>query len=377
MTDLLADCTTLRFGGPAAQLLTHAEPGNWNAITRTARRHRLPPLVIGGGSNLIAPDHGYPGPVIRITTRGIRPRAARDHVDLTVQAGEPLDDLVGYAAAYHLTGIEYLAGIPGTAGAAPIQNTGAYGQQISDTLISVTAYDWRTDATAELPAAACQLTYRNSIFKTTGQWTILALTIRLRRSARAAPVTYQPLADALGMPLGTQPTLTDAVTAVRADRTARGLSLPRTGPDTRQAGSVFTNPLVTERQAALIKANGGTVHTSPQGQHRASAGWLLQHTGYSPGHKISDGVHCSAKRTLTIVARDLATSASYTRALRTLISQVHETTGIQLAIEPLIVQGPLPGGDVTARSEQRQLGRLDVAGGTDPACESSQRGQSR
>ena len=93
------------------------------------------------------------------------------------------------------------------------------------------------------------------------------------------------------MPLGTRPSLPDAITAVRADRTARGLSLPRTGPDTRQAGSVFTNPLVTARQAALIKASGGPVHTSPQGQHRASAGWLLQHTGYGPARKISDGIH--------------------------------------------------------------------------------------
>jgi len=116
--------------------------------------------------------------VIRITTRGIRPRVARDHVDLTVQAGEPLDDLVEFAAAHHLTGIEYLAGIPGTIGAAPVQNTGAYGQQISDTLITVTAYDWHTRVTAELSAAACQLTYRNSIFKTSGRWTVLALTIR-------------------------------------------------------------------------------------------------------------------------------------------------------------------------------------------------------
>jgi UDP-N-acetylmuramate dehydrogenase len=303
MTELLAGCTTLRFGGPAAQLLTYAEPGDWDTITRAARLHRLPPLVIGGGSNLIPADEGYPGPVIRITTRGIQLRATRDHVDLTVQAGGPLDDLVEFAAAHCLTGIEYLAGIPGSPGAAPVQNTGAYGQQISDTLITITAYDWHVGTAVELPATAC----RSSIFKTTDKWTILALTIRLRRSAHAAPVTYQPLADSLGMPLGAQPTLDDAVQAIRADRTARGLGLPRTGPDTRQADS----------------------------------GWLLQHTGYAPGRKISEGIYCSAKRALTIVARDPATSASYTSALRSLVTQVNETTGIQLAIEPQIIQGHL------------------------------------
>ncbi len=342
MTVLLADRTTLRLGGPAGQLLTHTDPSTWEDIVHTARRHRSPPLILGSGSNIIAADHGYPGPVIRIATRGIQASNAGDsHVDLTIQGGELLDEAAGFAAASGLSGIEYLAGIPGTAGAAPVQNTGAYGQQISDTLTAVTAYDWQAGRVVTLPAAHCGLAHRNSMFKTSNRWTILAVTVRLRRTSAAAPVTYPALATALGVTPGTTPSLSDAINAVRADRAARGLSLPVSGPDARQAGSVFVNPVITPRQAHAIQQHAGPVHGDQHGQLRASAGWLLQHAGFKPGIQIAPGVHCSAKRTLTIVARGPVTTTTYLKALARAATEVRQASGITLTIEPDITSGQL------------------------------------
>jgi UDP-N-acetylmuramate dehydrogenase len=338
MTSLLADLTTLRLGGPIAQLRTVTDPAGWAQAAATVRHHQGLPLIIGAGSNIIASDHDHSSLVIRLATRGITvTRGGEDHADVTVQAGEPLDELVGFAAANRLSGIEYLAGIPGTAGAAPVQNTGAYGQQISDTLTTVTAWDWNARTLTRIPASACRLAHRSSMFKTTSRWTILAITLRLRQTRLAAPVTYQHLARALDLPLGSTPDLTDAVTAVRADRNARGLSLPSSGPDARQAGSVFVNPPVSASQAAAIRAAGGPVSRDEHGQDRASAGWLLQHSGYQPGTRIAAGVHCSTRRSLTVVARGPVTSTQYTDALAMMTARVLADTGICLTMEPVLV----------------------------------------
>ena len=335
MTASLASFTTLRLGGPAGCLHDFNDPGTWLDLANETRRHPLPPLILGAGSNIIAGDHGYPGPVIRIGNCGIQVVHAPDgQVDLHVQAGEPLDRLVGFAAASGLSGIEYLAGIPGTTGAAPVQNTGAYGQQISDTLTAVTAWDWHLNTITTIPATECQLTHRNSKLKDQHRWTILAVTLRLRHASHAAPISYQPLADTLGVPTGSRPALDEAVTAVRTDRARRGLSLPAAGPDARQAGSAFINPVVSLQQAASIKDSGGPVHTDPQGNLRASAGWLLQYIGCRPAGKITDGVCSSTTRTLTITAHGHVTSSTYLAALKHLATSVAAATGITLTIEP-------------------------------------------
>nr|WP_042391107.1 UDP-N-acetylmuramate dehydrogenase [Streptacidiphilus melanogenes] len=340
MTEQLADHTTLRLGGPIGQLLTHTHRDDWPDIAQAVRAHDLPPLILGGGSNMITPDAGYPGPVVRIASRGIRARPFDDErVDLVVQAGEPLDRVVDYATEHGLSGIEYLAGIPGTIGAAPVQNTGAYGQEISDTLASITAYDWRLQAAVQIPASACGLTHRSSHFKTIGNWTILSVTLRLRRSTSAAPVTYQRLAEALGTSLGSQPPLATATTGVRADRTAHGLSIPPSGPDSRQVGSVFINPTITQAQAEHIKQHGGPIHQGDDGRPRASAGWLIEYVGHSPGSPIATGIHCSTKRALTLVARERATSATFEEALQRLRHTVRATTGVALDVEPQIIKG--------------------------------------
>ncbi|MGC4917825.1 UDP-N-acetylmuramate dehydrogenase [Streptomyces albogriseolus] len=337
MGELLADHTTLRLGGPAHRLFTHTDPAAWPDVVRSASGEGTAPFVLGGGSNTLADDAGYPGTVIRMATRGatVRPLGG-DLVEVAVQAGEPLSALVAFAVDQGLSGIENLGGIPGTTGAAPVQNTGAYGQQISDTLTHVIAFDWRLERIVELRAADCGFGYRASTFKSQpGRWTILALGLRLLRSASAAPVAYRHLADAMGAPLGARPPLTQAAQAVITDREQRGLALPGSGPDARQAGSVFLNPVITPVQEAAVRRAGGPVHRDQSGGQRTSAGWLLEQCGYRPGSRIGPGVYCSATRTLTLTTRDGATATSFTSALRQLATEVFEAYGIRLCPEPV------------------------------------------
>ncbi|WP_327230268.1 UDP-N-acetylmuramate dehydrogenase [Streptomyces murinus] len=335
MGELLADHTTLRFGGPADLWLSHTDSASWSETIRALEGRR--PFILGGGSNTLADDTGYPGAVVRMANPGITARSVGDgQVELTVQSGEPLGRLVVYAVTEGLSGVEYLGGIPGTTGAAPVQNTGAYGQQIADCLTSVTAWDWALGRMVRLDPATCRFRYRSSVFKThPGRWAILAITLRLSRSDRAAPVSYGHLAHALDLPLGSRPPLHEAAAGVLADREARGLSLPESGPDARQAGSVFLNPPVDRAQASMVRATGGRVYRDGDGMLRASAGWLLEQSGYSPGVHVGPGVYCSASRALTVTARDDATGSSFLTCLHRMARTVRETSGIELRPEPV------------------------------------------
>lgn len=337
MSDLLADHTTLRLGGPANRLLTHTDPAAWSDLVHAILREPGAPFVLGGGSNTLADGAGYPGPVIRMATRGITACPLDDGiVEVTAQAGEPLSALVAFTVSEGLSGIEYLAGIPGTVGAAPVQNTGAYGQQISDTLTRLTVYDWTRRQPTELRPETCGFGYRTSIFKAyPGRWTILEVVLRLTGSTYAAPLTYRHLARALDVPLGTRPPLAEAAQGVLADRRQRGLALPETGPDARQAGSVFLNPLITTAQANAVRRAGGVVHRDDHGLLRASAGWLLQLLGYHPGSRLAPGVSCSTRRTLTLTAHDGATAASFNTVMRKLACDVFDSTSIRLHPEPV------------------------------------------
>ncbi|OLO25924.1 UDP-N-acetylenolpyruvoylglucosamine reductase [Streptomyces sp. MNU77] len=337
MGELLADHTTLRLGGPADRFLTHTDPAAWPDLAHAALGGDAAPFVLGGGSNTLADDTGYPGAVIRMATRGVAVRSlSSDLVEVIVQGGEPLDLLVAFTVAEGLSGIEYLGGIPGTTGAAPVQNTGAYGQQISDTLTRLTVYDWNLGRTRELHAGDCDFGYRTSAFKTQpGRFTILEVGLRLARRTCASPIRYQHLADALAVRLGARPSLAEAAQAVLTDRRNRGLTLPTCGPDARQAGSVFLNPPITHAQATAIDASGGPVCSSTDGTLRASAGWLLEQAGFRPGIRVCPGVYCSRSRALTLTVRDNATAARFTTALEALIHAVLTTHRIRLQPEPV------------------------------------------
>ncbi|MGW2541703.1 UDP-N-acetylmuramate dehydrogenase [Kitasatospora sp. NPDC001574] len=335
----LASLTTLRLGGPVGEPLYVSDHDDWQELVHTVgRREEYSPLTLGHGSNVVASDIGHLGTVAVMNTRGITAKRHDDNTVLvTVLAGHPLTDLTAWAAAEHLSGIECLAGIPGTVGAAPVQNAGAYGQQVGDTLDHLTAWDWDMGRLRTLPAQACRLRHRDSRFKhDPGRWTILTVTFRLTRSP-AAPISYQPLADELGVQPGARPPVSEVTAAVLANRHRRGLLLDPHGPDARQAGSVFLNPLVTAAQAARWSAAGCPVHTDSDGQLRASAGWLLEHVGYRPGQKITDGVRCSERRTLTLTAHSSATAIGFVQALTDLVRQVERATSITLHPEPVRV----------------------------------------
>lgn len=326
--------TTLRLGGIAKYVLRITDPADWRDIVKAADVYNKAsvPLVLGHGSNVIAADAGHPGPVVVMSTRGIAAQSVDENtVNVTVQAGEPLTDLVQWTAVEGLTGLECLAGIPGTVGAAPVQNVGAYGQQIADTLDNVTAWDWKTNRLRTLTAKACHLGYRHSHFKATvSRWTILTTTFHLTRSKFAAPVIYRHLADELGVSVGTRAPTSEVVAAVLTNRQRRGLLLDQDGPDARQVGSVFLNPSVAAAQANRWAVKGCPIHIDTHGKRRVSAGWLLEYSGYRPGQRIIEGVRCSSRRTLTLVACDSATSTGFAAALDKLATHIRSVCGIDL-----------------------------------------------
>ncbi|MGW1765141.1 UDP-N-acetylmuramate dehydrogenase [Streptomyces sp. NPDC002073] len=335
----LSDHTTLRLGGPAPLWLSHTHDADWPDLAHTVARHPGMPFTLGGGSNTLAADHGTTRPVIHMATRGIRTRhLGENRVEVTVAAGHPLAELVAHTVEEGLSGIEYLGGIPGGAGAAPVQNAGAYGQEIGDQLTAITAHDWTTGRTARIPAAECALGYRTSLFKQQpGRWTILSLTLHLTHSAAAAPVTYQHLAAELRAPLGSRPPLSEAAAAVLHDRAERGLLLPQDGPDHRQVGSCFLNPTVQDDQARLLQDRGTPVYRTPSGGWRASAGWLLEACGYRPGAEVTRGVRCSTRRTLTLTAQAEATARDFCTALEEMAASVRAAAHVDLHPEPVLV----------------------------------------
>ncbi|MBD0710769.1 MULTISPECIES: UDP-N-acetylmuramate dehydrogenase [unclassified Streptomyces] len=335
----LASLTTLRFGGPIAEPLWLYDPDDWQELVHIiGRRREGSPLTLGHGSNVIASDTGYPGSVTVVNTCGIFAEKQGDGTVLaTVQAGHPLTDLVAWAAGESLAGVECLAGIPGTTGAAPVQNTGAYGQQIGDVLDHVTAWDWDLGGLRTLPSQACRLRHRGSRFKNEpDRWTVLTVTLRLT-SAPAAPITYRPLAEELGVQPGARPPVAEVAAAVLANRHRRGLLLDPHGSDARQVGSVFLNPPITSAQADRWSATGCPIHTDSDGELRASAGWLLELVGCRPGRKIAQGTRCSSARTLTLTAHEGATATGFVDTLSALASQVERATGISLRPEPVKV----------------------------------------
>ena len=271
----LADYTTLRLGGPAARFLEAATQEDLIEAVRAADAEPEPVLVLGGGSNLVVADEGFPGVVVLVAGAGLDFAAAGDAVEVTAEAGQDWDELVQQCLAAGLSGIECLSGIPGRAGATPIQNVGAYGQEVAQTITSVRAYDRLADRVVRLSAADCEFGYRTSMFKrqasasagpgrgargaalnpatATGRFVVLDVTFRLTASPLSGPVRYGELSRVLGVPEGGQVPLADARAAVLDLRRGKGMLLDDADPDTRSAGSFFTNPIVTAGQYAELR----------------------------------------------------------------------------------------------------------------------------
>ena len=271
----LSEFTTLRLGGPAHRFVEAATDDEIIAEVRSADERGEPMLILGGGSNLVISDDGFPGTVIHVATKGIRrddAGSANDsgRVAVTVAAGEDWDAVVASCVAERLAGLECLSGIPGLAGATPIQNVGAYGQEVAETITLVRAYDRERGDVVELPARDCGFGYRTSAFKRsarsvaaldgwggfTGTFVVLNVVFGLNRSSLSRPVRYRELAHRLGLAEGERAPLGDVRAAVLGLRRGKGMVLDPGDPDTRSAGSFFTNPILDAGQYAAFAGRG-------------------------------------------------------------------------------------------------------------------------
>jgi UDP-N-acetylmuramate dehydrogenase len=273
-----------------------------------------------------------------------------DSVLLTVEAGHSWDEVAAFTVAEGLAGVECLAGIPGSAGATPIQNVGAYGQEVADTITTVRAYDRATGRIEELPAADCRFGYRTSRFKHRDEHVVLAVTFRLRRSTESTPVAYAELARTLGISVGERAPLTEVRAAVLALRAGKGMVLDPADPDTFSVGSFFTNPVLEAGEYATLRARAlGLTGTEPSawlggdGTVKVSAAWLIERAGFTKGYSTkgyagtSPGVAISSKHTLALTNRGSGTTAALLDLARELRDGVRKVFEVELHPEPVLV----------------------------------------
>lgn len=335
----LADYTTLHVGGPAREFRAVTGEEDLVAAIRDADAAQLPVLIIGGGSNLVISDDGFDGLVLQIATRGIDTGRQGGTGRVEAAAGEPWDDFVAAMVRGGYAGIEALSGIPGSVGATPIQNVGAYGQEVSQTIERVRVLDRATGQVIDIAADDCGFGYRESRFKRgPGRYVVLSVVFELSKSAASRPVRYGELARTVGVGVGEQAGLAQVRDAVLGLRRGKGMVLDPPDHDTWSAGSFFTNPVVppdrVPADAPMFPADGGMVKTS--------AAWLIEHSGFRKG--FGDGpARLSTKHTLAITNRGEATTADIIALARTIRDGVREATGITLVPEPVFVGCSLDG----------------------------------
>ena len=333
----LAAHTTLRVGGAADSWHAAESEDDLVKAVVSADREGTPVLLLGGGSNLLVSDEGFRGTVVHIRTRGITvTEAGPDDVTLTVAAGEVWDDVVSQVVAHGWSGIEALSGIPGRVGATPVQNVGAYGQEVAQVLGSVRVLDRRSGSVSDLPVDACAFAYRTSRFKQEpGRWVVLSVSMHLRTDGRGT-VAYAELADALGVDLGATADVAAIRGAVLGLRARKGMVLSETDHDTWSAGSFFTNPVVSEAQAARLPEECPRF-PAPVGV-KVGAAWLIGQAGVERGYCLPGSrAAVSTKHTLALCNRGGATAAEVVELARDLRSRVSSAFAVTLEPEPVLV----------------------------------------
>jgi UDP-N-acetylmuramate dehydrogenase len=334
----LAELTTLQLGGPAGKLVRVSSEEELVGEVRAADERGEALFLLGGGSNIVVADAGIPGTVLQLDTRGLDAAKQADGTILvTAAAGEQWAGFVDHAVREGWSGIEALAGIPGRVGAAPIQNIGAYGQEVAETITSLRALDRLSGEIMTLENSECRFSYRNSRFKGSERYVILSVTFRLVPGSRSGPVRYRELAASLGVrPRGRVPlwALRDAVLALRS---SKGMLLDPADPDTRSAGSFFMNPILKKRAADALP-EGAPRWPMHDGQIKTSAAWLIEQAGFSRGYGPEHGrVALSGKHTLALTNRGGATTADLLELAREVRSGVQDTFGVTLVPEPQLV----------------------------------------
>lgn len=349
----LAPLTTMRVGGSAARLVTAQTSEELLDVVRDADDAGEPLFVLGGGSNVVLPDEGLPGTVVHVATSGVHVESADrcSGVSVRVAAGENWDDFVALAVSNGWTGIEALSGIPGSVGATPVQNVGAYGQDVAQTLARVRTFDRHTGRIVSFANAECEFAYRDSLFKRAsldgrGRYVVLEVVFQLELGDHSAPIAYADLAAGLAVPIGARVPLPAAREAVLDQRRRRGMVLDAADHDTWSCGSFFTNPILRtgefERFTARVADRLGpdvTAPVYPAGGDavKTSAAWLIERAGFAKGFGMPGPVALSTKHTLAITNRGTATSAQVVQFAETIRAGVQAAFGVDLVPEPNIV----------------------------------------
>lgn len=336
----LAPLCTLGVGGPASFLVEANREASVLAALEWADRYGVGVRVLGGGSNVVVSDAGFDGLVIRIALSGVEWREESDgSTVLHAAAGETWDGLVARSVERNLAGIECLSGIPGRAGATPIQNVGAYGQEVAETISAVRAFDRHTKRVVTLSPAECRFGYRDSLFKSEEPERFVVLGIDYRLVPGGAPtVRYPELARRLESAGTEYPSLSDVRRTVLEVRREKSMVLDPADENARSCGSFFVNPLVTDEQLAAVEAATGDAgmprYPQPDGRTKLSAAWLIQHAGFSRGERAGP-VGLSTRHTLALVCHEGARAGDVVAFARRIRACVQQRFGVRLVPEPV------------------------------------------
>lgn len=355
---LLSELTTAQTGGPARTYVKASSEQEILAAVRAADEAGDKVLIVGGGSNLLISDEGFDGTVVHIASEGIEDigNYSCGGANLRVQAGHKWDDFVAYAVEHGFSGIEALSGIPGTVGATPVQNVGAYGAEVAQTISSVRTWDRQSGGYKTFANADLTFSYRDSILKQSTEngsprYVVLTVDFQLPHNTLSAPIRYAELARQLGAEAGDRVDMKLLRETVLGLRAGKGMVLDATDRDTFSTGSFFTNPIVSENAASQLPEDAPrfpatTASGEPiEGMVKLSAAWLIQHAGFDKGfgldgeaRDIADGrAALSTKHTLAITNRGGASTADIAAIARAVRAGVEETFGVRLVPEPVTV----------------------------------------
>ena len=339
----LAAFTTLRVGGPATRFVVATTTDRIIDAVSECDARGEPLLVLGGGSNLLVADEGFDGTVVRIANRGLTVESAHrgGGALVRVAAGEVWDDVVSVAVGHGWSGVEALSGIPGSAGATPVQNVGAYGQEVADTVASVRAWDRQEGRVRTLAAVDCEFTYRHSRFKDERfrggpRFVILEVTFQLTLADLSVPVRYPELARLLGVEPGGRAPLAEVRSAVLSLRRSKGMVVDPADHDTWSAGSFFTNPILTPALAAALPKEAPR-WPLPDGRVKTSAAWLIEHAGFGRGYGLPGPAALSTRHTLALTNRGSASAKDLLDLARVIRDGVSAAFGVELTPEPVLV----------------------------------------
>ncbi|WP_300077468.1 UDP-N-acetylmuramate dehydrogenase [Propioniciclava sp.] len=354
MPELLADHTTLRVGGPATRWVEATTTEELVAAVSDADAAGEPVLVLSGGSNVLVADAGFDGTVVHVATRGIVADGGNfceydaDAVGdggtpvscggilVEVAAGEPWDDFVAWAVRNELVGVEAMSGIPGAVGSTPIQNVGAYGQDVAQTIWSVRTWDRRLGEFKTFPNLDCRFAYRHSRFKAEpGRYVVVSVTFQFLQGDLSERIRYAELARRLGVEQGQRAPMTQVRETVLDLRRGKGMVLDPDDHDTWSAGSFFTNPLLDADAAAALPAEAPRF-VQPDGTVKSSAAWLIDHAGFGKGYGTPPAT-LSTKHTLALTNRGGATAADLVALAREVRDGVRDRFGVTLVPEPVFV----------------------------------------